>query len=218
MNDTQQHGPAEDGNPDDLRTLTPGLEQGNKLSDAAPARAPLRGEALLDAAASGMGLLAEEEIDLVDYYLTNRGLPGDDKPRKFEVDVGNGETKRTAVWTVRPIEYDEWRDANQQAYDEEKDQTNAYIVASLTVARSLVHPKLGPAVARLRALAEAEADGKIEEADGTRRRPPRDAAELLRRMFARNSGSLFELSGNVTRISKITDGGSLVREVEAGKP
>lgn len=168
---------------------------------------PRTGDDLIDAAANGLALAEREKQDLLDYYLTNEGLPGDDEERDVEFTVGEGRTARKNVWKVRTIEWDEWKDAVERTTDEKTGERDTYATASYIVARALQTPKLGPIVKRL----------QNEQGD----KAPADAAAFLQRMFAKQSGVLFALSAEVLRLSKLQDDNGSVRtldrEVEAGK-
>lgn len=183
-----------------------GLPTGRPSAPAAPP-APRRGDDLIQAAAEGGPLLVSEAEDLLAYFLTNAGLPGDDEPVPVEWEAGNGRGTRKNVWHIRPLAWEEWQDARQRAIDPATGRFDGFVVASYTVARTLVRPQLGPTVKDLQARDPKSAPG--------------DAAELLRRMFARQSGVLIDLHAKVLEISKLDDADPrariLDREVEAAK-
>lgn len=129
------------------------------------------------------------DTDFVDYFLTNNGLPGEDDPHPLEFKIGDGARARKNVWQVRTIGWAEWQDARERATDDDTGAFDAFVSSSYVVARALVEPRLGPKVSR----AQKE-NGK---------HAPRDAAELLRRMFRKQSGVLLELSAEVLAISKL---------------
>lgn len=197
-----------------------GLALGKReTSDEIPRRS---GDDLIDAAGAGAPLHPSDQVDLLDYYLTNAGLPGDDDPVPVEFTIGQGKGERKDVWDVRTITWEEYQDAVDQATDEKTGERDVYVTASWVVARALIKPQLGPVVLRQQAEAQASADGKIPGPDGARIKPPSDAAQLLRRMFAKQSGILLELSGEVLAASKLGINGTggvrtLDREVAAGK-
>lgn len=197
-----------------------GLEPG--FSDGADDDRPrLSGDELISAAAKGESLRGDEQADLLSYYLTNDGLPGDDKPRPVRVTVGEGRHERTTTWQVRTIAWEEWQDAIDRTTDEQTGMRDTFATASWIVARALVDPKLGPALKVLREKAAAEPDGRRPGPGGERLDSPADAAGVLRQMFRKQSGVLFELSATVLTLSKLqTENGSvkvLDEEVEAGK-
>lgn len=174
-------------------------------SDEVPRRS---GDDLIDAAGAGAPLHPADQVDLLDYFLTNAGLPGDDDPIPVEFTIGQGATERKEVWSVRTITWEEYQDAVDQATDEKTGDRDVYLTASWVVARALVSPQLGP---RVRAAQEQDP-----------KKAPTDAAQLLRRMFAKQSGVLLELSGEVLAASKLGVNGTggvrtLDREVAAGK-
>lgn len=179
------------------------------------------GDDLLGAAADGLTLSPREQQDLLDYFLTNGGLPGDDESRPVEWSVGDGASARKNVWMVKTISWDEWKDAVERTTDEKTAERDTYATASYIVARALVTPQLGPIVHRQQEQAKGEADKKIAGPGGSRLDPPEDAAVLLQRMFAKQSGVLFALSAEVLRLSKLQEDSGSVRtldqEVEAGK-
>jgi hypothetical protein len=166
-------------------------------------REPRTGSELLTAAALGEGLTPAEHDDMVAFYLSNEGLPGDDEITDLTVKLGHGSKARTFACSVHPIEWSEWQDARERATNEKAGRFDAFVSASWIVARALVTPKLGPTVARL----QAEDPGKA----------PEDAAQLLRRMFRKQSGALLELSGKVLEISKLQEENESVKEIEAAK-
>lgn len=187
----------------DERTSSPIPEDAGLESGTGPAEPSGRsGRELVDAAANGGGLTEAEHGDLLDYYLSNNELPGDADELSLTVELGH-RSKRTFSCVVHPIDWDEWQDARQRATSEKTGRFDAFISSSWTVARALVTPKLGPTVARLQS----------EDPKGA----PSDAAHLLRRMFAKQSGALLELSGKVLEISRLQDDANSVKEVEAAK-
>lgn len=175
------------------------------------------GAALIDAAADDRSLGQKASDDLLAYYLSNEGLPGDDSVTPLTVKLGHGDGVREFGCEVSTIEWDEWQDARQRATNEAEGTFDAYISASWIVARALVTPKLGQTVARQQEEASKATDGKIEGPKGERLTPPTDAAHLLRRMFRRQSGALLELSGKVLELSKLQNENGAVKEVEAAK-
>lgn len=197
---------------------TKGLALGQRESgdDEQPARRT--GDDLISAAADGAKLTGQESEDLLGYFLTNGGLPGDDEPHPVEWMVGEGKRARKNVWMVRTIQWEEWQDAVDRTTND--GQRDTLETASWIVARALVTPRLGPAVQRQQSEAAASADGKTDW-KGERVAPPSDAAELLRRMFAKQSGVLLAISSEVLRLSKLSAnvGGvrTLDEDVEAGK-
>lgn len=152
-------------------------------------------------------LSGQEQTDLLDYFLTNKGLPGDDAPIDVEWTIGEGDAKRSNVWKIKPIGWDEFTDARERATDPKTGVFDSYTQASWIVARALVEPKLAPTV------------GKMQKDDPDK--APQDASALLRRMFRRQSGVLLEINIKVLEISKLTNENNSVRtlgrEVEAGK-
>lgn len=195
--------------------VAPGLHQGAKPGDGA--REPHAGSDLIDHAAAGGALMQQEADDLVGYYLSNDGLPGDKDTVPLKVKIGNGPKAREFEMVVRPIEWSEWQDSRTRATDEKTGEFEAYVAASYNVARALVKPQLGPTVMRQQAEAKAAPDQKITGPDGTRIDPPKDGAHLLRRMFHRQSGIVLELSSKVLELSKLNSDNASVKEVEAGK-
>lgn len=194
---------------DSTTTATPppsaGLEQGNQLKDGdgPPAR---RGDELLTAAAAGGDVTQREAQDLVGYFLTNDGLPGDDEPIPVKWTVGTGSKERSNTWMVKPISWEEWQDGVDRATDGDTGVMDTYVAASWHVARALVEPALGP---------------KVKQAQAASPGAPQDAAELVRRMFKKQAGVLLELSAAVLKISKLQRDNGSVRtldlEVQAGK-
>lgn len=162
---------------------------------------PRGGDELLNAAAAGEKVTPIEHDGLVDYFLANGELPGDTKPVDLSVTLGRGAQAREFHCTLAPITWDEWQDARDRATDKD-DKFDVYVQSSWVVARALRRPQLGPTVTRL----QRETDN-----------PPRDAADLLRRMFARQSGALLELAGKVLEISGLQDGAASVKEIDAAK-
>lgn len=160
-----------------------------------------RGRELVDAAAVGGSLSPAENDDLVAYYLDHEELPGDSEPKDLTVTLGTGRKAKVFSCSVHAIEWDEWQDARERATTSER--FDAYVSSSWIVARALVTPKLGPTVARLQA----------EKPDSA----PENAAELLQRMFRKQSGALLELSGKVLELSKLQSDSDSVKEVEAAK-
>lgn len=209
--------PTTDEAPIDARPGPAGLPQGGDAADPAARSGP----DLIDAAAAGKTLGDGEQADLLGYFLTNAGLPGDSTPDLVEFTTGRGEDARTEVWDVRRIDYDEWEDSRKRASDVAAGKFNASLQASWIVARALVRPNLGPAVLRQQEEAKAAADGMIDGPEGQRIRPPTDSAHLLRRMFARQSGVLMDISRQVLVISKLDDESQsakiVERDVAAGK-
>jgi hypothetical protein len=195
-----------------------GLDAG-RSGDSDPERRT--GDDLIAAAGDGLALTRGEQQDLLDYFLTNEGLPGDDDVDDVEFTVGHGRKARTDVWQVKTITWDQWKDAVDRTTDEKTGERDTYATAAWIVARALVKPHLGPIVARLRDEASAAPDKKIGP-DDARIAPPAHAPEFLQRMFAKQSGVLFALSAEVLRLSKLQDDNgsvrTLEREVEAGKP
>lgn len=185
---------------DALADAGPGLAQGGKPGDAQPSRA---GADLIDAAAGGAELKAKEADDLLGYFLTNEGMPGDEDVVDLELTLGHGDRARAFKCSIHTIEWSEWQDARDRATDVKTGEFDTYVSASWIVARALVTPKLGPTIMAMQA----------EDKDTA----PGDSAALLRRMFKRQSGALLELSGKVLEISKLQNENNAVKEVEAGK-
>lgn len=177
---------------------------------------PRTGTDLIDAAAGGQSLTVGEATDLLEYYLTNKALPGSDAHKDLEVELGDGEQARKFGCTIRTIEWSEWQDAIERATDKATGDYDRFVSSSWVVARALTRPALGPAISRLHEEAKRSSDGKIDGPDG-RVAPPTDAAMLLRRMFATQSGSLLELSVEVLKISRLAGDTQSVREVAAAK-
>lgn len=216
MSITPDAPPAPQADPDavDLEKRSP-LDGLGELSDVTAQRDRRHGDALSEAAAAREPLTKEESQDLLDFYLSNNELPGDDEPLTLTTTLGHGKAERELGVTVHTILWEEWQDSRERATV--KDVFDPFVSASWIVARALITPKLGPVVAAQQAEAQASADKMIEGPKGTRIPPAADAAHLLRRMFSKQSGALLELSGKVLGISKLQDGVSSVREVEAGK-
>ena len=183
-----------------------GLPSGR--SSAGGSETPRNPADLVDAAVRGEALGAKESDDLLAYYLSNDALPGDADALPVTVELGHGAKARKFACEIHPIEWSEWQDARERATDQKTGEFDAYVSASWIVARALITPKLGPTVRLQQEAAKAD-DGKGS--------PPTDAADLLRRMFRRQSGSLLELSGKVLEISKLQNDNESVKEVEAGK-
>jgi hypothetical protein len=178
--------------PEDTATLAPPADAG--LPTGRPGSGPggqsaRSGDELITAAARGESLSEEDAGDLLDYFLANGDLPGDDEPVPVEFEIGMGRAVRKQVWQFRRIGWDEWVDAEGRGKDEKTGSFDGYVAASYVVARALVAPALGPGVLRLQ-----KADPKSA---------PQDAAELLRRMFKKQSGTLLSLSIDVRRISRL---------------
>lgn len=190
----------------DTNTLTPA---------AGPTSAP--GPSLIERSSLGETLSTGEAGDLLEYYLTNKGLPGGKKVKPLELTVGHGDDVGTFKCSIRAIEWTEWQDSIERATDKKTGDLDRFVAASWAVARALVTPKLGTAVAQLQAQAKTEADGKIAGEDGERISPPTDGAHLLRRMFGRQSGVLLQLSSEVMEISRLANDSQSVREVTAAK-
>lgn len=177
---------------------------------------------LIDAAAAGEPLTGSEPGDLLDYFLTNRAMPGSKTPKNLTVELGHGDAAKRFACAVRPVEWSEWQDSIERATDAKTGDFDRFVAASWCAARALVTPVLGPTIVRMQAEAQAAPDGKIDGPPGddgrpTRIGPPSDAAHLLRRMFATSSGALLELNGQVLTISRLANDQQSVREVEAGK-
>lgn len=189
---------------DPSTTLEPPAGAGLPARGSQPPSEPRTGDALIDAAAEGADLSTKESDDLLAYYLTNDGLPGDTDVTPLTVRLGNGKAARDFRAEVHTIEWTEWQDARERATDEKTGEFDAYVSASWIVARALVTPKLGPAVARAQQQNPETA--------------PADGADLLRRMFRSQSGALLELSAKILELSKLQGNQGTVREVEAGKP
>jgi len=162
---------------------------------------------LVDAAVSGESLGPKDSDDLLAYFLSNDALPGDTEVVSLTVELGHGAKARKFACEVHPIEWSEWQDARERATNDKTGEFDAYVSASWIVARALVTPKLGPTVVGMQQ--DAEHGGKSD--------PPLDAADLLRRMFRKQSGALLEVSGKVLEISKLQNDNESVKEVEAGK-
>jgi hypothetical protein len=179
---------------------TPGLPLGGK-----PVESPARtGSDLIDAAAAGDRLAPQESDDLLAYFLTNQGLPGDTEVTALSVELGHGQSTRKFSCEVKAVEWSEWQDAIERATNEKTGGFDRFVSSSWVVARALVTPKLGPTIVRMQS----------ENSDTA----PADAAALLRRMFRKQSGALLELAAKVLELSKLAnDGESSVKEIEAGK-
>lgn len=203
--------------PVDAPERGPGLPTGGSLRSDSDLPAQRSSDALIDAAAAGEALRPSESDDLLGYFLTNGSLPGDNEPQSLTVKLGRGAHARDFACSVRPVEWSEWQDSRTRATDEKTGEFDAYVATSWNVARALVSPKLGPTVLRQQKEAETSGDGKIAGPNGSRIDAPTDAAELLRRMFKRQSGALLEIGAKVLEISKLQSDTSSVREVEAGK-
>lgn len=180
------------------------------------------GTDLIDAAAAGEPLTDSEPGDLLDYFLTNKALPGADTVKALTVELGDGPNAKRFSCAIHPVEWSEWQDAIERATDPKTNDFDRYVAASWCTARALVTPKLGPAVVRMQKEAQAAPDGKIDGPPGddgnpTRIGPPTDGAHLLRRMFAKCSGALLELNAQVLTVSRLANDSQSVREVEAGK-
>lgn len=190
-----------------------GLPQGGR-PDAPPARG---GVQLIDAAAEGLNLTPGESDDLVAFFVSNGEMPGDKAPLPLELKLGHGSAAKTFKCAIKPITWSEWQDARKRATNETTGDFDPYVSSSWVVARSLVKPILGPTVLRMLDEAKEAEDDKIAGPGGKRIDPPTDSAELLRRMFEKQSGVLLELSGKVLDISKLQGDNQSVKEVEAGK-
>lgn len=177
-----------------------GLEPGRQTPEGGSRRT---GDDLLAAAAGGNALSQVENDDLVAYYLSNEQLPGDDEVHPLTVELGHGKQKKKFRCEVHTIEWDDWQDAREKAFDEKKNQFDAYVSSSWVVGRALVKPRLGPTVIRL----------QKEKPDTA----PEHAAELLQRMFRKQSGALLELSAKVLELSKLQSDNNSVQEIEAAK-
>ena len=192
--------------PRDTDSDAPIIPEGAGLPEgrAAP-REPARrsGPDLLDAAATGGSVSPAEHDDLVDYFLANGELPGDTRPTSLSVRLGRGPGARKFQCEVKPITWDDWQDARERATDDKTAKFDAFVQSSWVVARSLIKPQLGPTVLRMQ-----------RETPDT---APEHAAQLLQRMFTRQSGPLLELAGKVLEISGLQDDAESVREVESAK-
>lgn len=164
---------------------------------------PRGGDELLNAAAAGADISPREHDDLVDYYLANGELPGDTEPTNLSVKLGRSSKAREFRCIVHPITWDEWQDARERATNERENKFDTYVLASWCVARSLIEPQLGPVVMRMQR--------------DTPETAPADAAELLRRMFRKQSGALLDLHSKVLELSGLQEGSGAVREVDAAK-
>lgn len=179
---------------------------------------PRTGENLIDAAAGGEPLTPRESDDLLSYYLSNDEMPGDTDVTPLTVRLGHGARAREFACEVHAIEWKEWQDAIERSTDKATGDFDRFVSSSWVVARALVKPKLGPTVVAQQNEAKGNDDGKIAGPNGARVDPPTDAADLLRRMFRKQSGALLELSAKVLELSKLAnDGERAVKEVEAGK-
>lgn len=164
---------------------------------------------LLNAAAAGGGITPAENDDLVAYYLANGELPDDSKPTRLRVKLGDHGRAFSCV--VHKITWDEWQDGLERATSNKTGQTDTYVWSAWNVARALIEPKLGPVVAGL----------QRDDPD----KAPENAAELLQRMFRKQSGALLELNTKVLEVSKLSRdndsvevlGEDAAREVEAAK-
>jgi len=157
----------------------------------------------IERSAAGDALAPQDAAVLLEHFLDTGSINNEDEPVPIAVKVGHGKAAKEYLWKVRAISWDEWDDSRTRATDDATGEYQAFTAASYMVARALVEPQLGEVVKRLRA-------SKPEGA-------PADAAALLRRMFARESGALLELNGKVLEISKLMMDNNAVREVEAGK-
>lgn len=164
------------------------------------AETPLRtGSGLLDATAGGAHLRQQESDDMVDFYLSNDELPDDDEVVPYDVKFGR-KNPRVETWQLHPISWDDWQDARERATDDKTGNYDAFVASSWNVARGLSWPQLGPKVLG------AQRDNPAKA--------PTDAADLLRRMFAKQSGTLLSLSAKVLEISHLQDDDSSVVEKE----
>lgn len=210
----------------DTQTVTPPPDAGLSSRGSAGSGGPRRsGDDLIAAAAKGEDLREDEQVDLLDYFIANGDLPGDDDPVPLEFEIGEGRKRRTNTWQVHRIGWDEWTDAESRGRDEESGRFDGFVIASYVVARALVLPQLGPKVKAQQEEAKANPDGKIDGRDENgnpiRVKPPLDAAELLRRMFAKQGGTLLSMSAEVRRISKLSidqqSARTIDQEVAAGE-
>ena len=181
---------------------------------APPART---GNDLIDAGANGEPLTGTESDDLLEYFLTNKSVPGSKTPKTLEVELGHGDDVRKFRCQIRRVEWSEWQDSIERATDQKTGDFDRFVAASWCVARALVSPVMGPAVVAMQNEAQKSPDGKIGGKGGERIAPPTDAAHLLRRIFAEQSGALLELNAQVLTISRLANEPQSVREVEAGK-
>jgi hypothetical protein len=186
---------------------TAGLATGRTSPGGDPAARD--GDELIRVAAQGRTdtLTDREHEDLLAYFIGNGELPGDTSPVPIEWTIGEGNAARTNTWRFRRIRWEEWHDAQTRATNETTSVFDGYEAASYVVARALVEPALGPWLQRL-----ITTDGE---------KAPRDAAELLRRMFATQAGVLLSMSADIRRISKLSVEGGYTRtlgeEVQAAK-
>lgn len=190
-----------------------GLPRGERAAEREPRDVP----ELIEAAAADSGLTAGESEDLLAYYLQNGELPGDSDTLDVEVELGHGGHKRKLTCTVKPITWAEWQDAQDRAASDDGTKFDTYVAASWNVARALVRPQLGPLVLRQRQQAKDSEDGLVDGPDGRRLKPVDDGAQLLRRMFLKQSGALLDLSAKVVEISKLRGDQQAVSEIEAAK-
>jgi monoamine oxidase len=168
---------------------------------------PRTGDDLIEATARGAGVTPPEEDALLAYFLGDAPQPNANTAKDFEVDLGDGRTWRTRL---RAIDWTEWQDAQKRAIDERTGNLDLYKQASFVVARATITPLLGRMLERIR-----EAKQTAGEDPST---IPTDGADMLRRAFAKQSGSLIYLQRAVIEISKLDEAGSGgVREIEAAK-
>lgn len=163
------------------------------MSTAAPDRD------LIDAAAADERLSARDGQALLDYYLTNRGLPNAAATLDLDVEVGSYVADGDVVggqayrFSFRRLRWSEVQDAQQNATIglnlDGSPKHDTFALASWYCARALVSPRLAPTLAALR-----ERDPRTA---------PTDAAALLRDMFEAESGTLIDMSEVVLAHSKL---------------
>jgi hypothetical protein len=165
------------------------------------------GDELIAAATRGESLSHEESEDLLEYFVANGELPGDDEPVPVEWEIGEGRARRKQVWLVKRIGWDAWKESEARSTDEKTGVVDGLQLSSWIVAHALVRPQLGPRVR------------KMQESDP--KRAPEHAADLLQRMFRKQAGTLAAIAAEVRRISRLgTDQNSartLDEEVAAGE-
>jgi len=200
-----------DDKPQDTRSDDPG-------DDAKPGDEP--NSNLLERTGSGVPPTPAESESILDYFLANGELPGDDRlvDISFEVNAGPGGVPIEETWTFRRLAFDEWKDCIKQSTDN-KGERDPYVTAAWIVARALEQPKLGN---RVRQLQDRIKEENASIRPGNKRKvAPKNTAEYLRQMFAQQSGVLFEVSDKVLEYSRLSEDSGTTRlldeEVEAGK-
>lgn len=177
-------------------------------------------ETLIDRAAAGESITAQQEDDLVAYYLGNGRLPGHEYPETIELTLGVPPREKKFYAEIQRVEWEEWIEAQTKALLAGGGQ-DRFLRASMTIAFAL-RGKLAESLRReyQRQITEAKAHpkGLVKNPKGEMVKPAADTAELLRAIFADEPGVLIEAEQDVLRLSKIGElAGPSVKVIEAPK-